>query len=116
MAILYPENGEQIIIHDEKYPVEQTRPAPLPADTERVQPAHSQPVQQQPVYHQNTRPGITDPRPLRGQPVNSVYPSQFENFDRLFEPVFIPNPDLLPFPADANWNIQMWESLEITVQ
>ena len=110
VAILYPETTNQIIVHDEKYPVEQTRRAQRTVDTIKTQP------QQQPTYQQNKRPMVTEPRPLRQQNYNSNYSSKFENFDTLFEPIFIQNPTLLPFPTDANWDIRAWESLEITIQ
>ena len=103
VAILYPEPNNQIIIHDEKYPVERTRPVPPPKPKYAPKP--------QPV-----RPIVTEPKPLRKQPFNPVYPPMFEDFDTLFEPVLIQNLNLLPFPTDGNWDIQAWESVEITVQ
>ena len=111
VAILYPEPANQIIIHDEKYPVEQKRLAPKSADIQKPQPVHHKTVQ-----HQKARPAVTQPRPLRHQPTNPVYPKTFEDFNTLFEPVLIPSPASWPIPPDAGWDIQAWESLEITIQ
>ena len=89
---MYPEAENQIIVHDEKYTVEPPKPV-VPEIPVAPQPK-PQVIRDEVLshYQQPTQPNV------------------------FFEPVFIPQPVFLPFPTGGYFDIQGWESLEITIQ
>lgn len=109
VVILYPEPSNQIIVHDEKYPV----PPAEPAEIVKKQPVKSRPVAIEP---KPVRPAVTQPRPIRRPPLNPNPQPTFKNFNAPMGPVFMQDPGFIPFAPDAGWDIRAWESVEITIQ
>ena len=110
VAILYPEPDNQIIIHDEKY----AEPAPQKIEKEQLTAEPSIPLPT--VKPQQIRPVIVPQKPMVVKTHEPVYIPVFEEFEDIFTPGLMPQDSWLPFPTDGNWDIQAWESLEITIQ
>ncbi len=101
VVILYPEPNNQIIIHEEKYPV--------PA-----KPTYGE--QKGDEQFPAVLPKVNSPKPLRQQYVHPVPTPSINHWDAIFAPDLMPQQNLLPFPNDGSWDIRAWESLEITIQ
>ncbi len=122
VVVLYPEPSNQIIVHDEVYPVSEKK-VESPKSTDKVIQPEQKPVKHQHRVKRNSKPKqviyppiYDDPYSPNNPPIQRYHMHNPTNFESLFEPVFMPEPFLLPFPQGGNFDIRAWESLEITIQ
>lgn len=96
VTILYPESENQIIIHDEKYPVSA--------------------ASQEQVLTEESIGNIPMRKPISPRYNNSAYQLAPEIINTPLDSIMIQEPIFVPVAPDGIWNVQGWESLEITIQ